>query len=210
MSGPDLAITPLGDQALLVTCASPLALAAALDRAATAGMVDLVPAKQTLLVVFDPDQTSAARLRRHIRSLAIVPADERPAREHVIPLSYDGPDLAEVAGRCGLTTAELIARHSGAVYRVALIGFLPGFPYLDGLPPELHLPRRATPRPRVPAGSVAIAGPQTGIYPQESPGGWHLLGTTAARLFDTARWPPALLSAGDIVRFVPVAQEDEF
>jgi KipI family sensor histidine kinase inhibitor len=210
MSGPGLAITPLGDQALLVTCASPLALAAALERAELAGLLDLVPAKQTLLVIFDPDQTSATRLRRHIRSLAISPTTERPAREHVIPLSYDGPDLAEVAERCGLTAAELIARHSGAVYRVALIGFLPGFPYLDGLPPELHLPRRATPRPRVPAGSVAIAGPQTGIYPQSSPGGWHLLGTTAVRLFDPARWPPALLSAGDIVRFVPADREDDF
>jgi KipI family sensor histidine kinase inhibitor len=209
MSGPAIAITPLGDQALLVTCASPLALAAALDRAELAGVVDLVPAKETLLVVFDPDQTSAAWLRRRIRSLPISPAAEQPAREHIIPLSYDGPDLAEVAERCGLTTAELIARHSGAVYRVALIGFLPGFPYLDGLPPELHLPRRATPRPQVPAGSVAIAGPQTGIYPQSSPGGWHLLGTTAARLFDPGRWPPALLSAGDVVRFLPVAQEDD-
>jgi KipI family sensor histidine kinase inhibitor len=205
MSGPGVTITPIGDQALLVTCASPLALAAALDHAELAGVVDRVPAKETLLVVFDPDQISAARLRRQIRSLPIRPVAEQPAREHIIPLSYDGPDLAEVAERCGLTTAELITRHSGAVYRVALIGFLPGFPYLDGLPPELHLPRRATPRPQVPAGSVAIAGPQTGIYPQPSPGGWHLLGATAARLFDPARWPPALLSAGDIVRFEPVA-----
>jgi len=210
MSGPGVTITPLGDQALLVTCASPLALAAALDCAELAGVVDRVPAKETVLVVFDPDQTSAARLRRQIRALNIRPIIEQPVREHSIPLIYDGPDLAEVAERCGLTTAELIARHSGAVYRVVLIGFLPGFPYLDGLLPELHLPRRATPRPLVPAGSVAIAGPQTGIYPQASPGGWHLLGTTAARLFDPARWPPALLSAGDVVRFEPVGREDDF
>lgn len=210
MSAPAIAIAPLGDQALLVTCASPLALADALERAALAGIVDLVPAKETLLVVFDPALISAARLRRQIRGLRPEPGAKRLAREHTIPLSYAGPDLAEVAERCGLSPAEVIALHSGAVYRVALIGFLPGFPYLDGLPSPLHLPRRATPRPLVPAGSVAIAGPQTGIYPQASPGGWHLLGTTTARLFDSDRQPPALLAAGDVVRFVPMAQQDDF
>ncbi len=195
---------PLGDQALLLDAPDPLAWAAAIDQAALPGVVDLVPAKETLLVVFDPAVTSFARLRRQIRRLQPQPAAATSGREHHIPVRYDGPDLAEVAGRCGLTVAGVVALHSQAPYTVALIGFLPGFPYLDGLPARLHLPRRDSPRPRVPAGAIAIAGAQTGIYPQASPGGWHILGTTASTLFDADQWPPALLSAGDTVRFVAI------
>jgi KipI family sensor histidine kinase inhibitor len=195
---------PLGDQALLLSVPDPLAWATALDQAALRGVVDLVPAKESLLVVFDPAATSFGQLRAQLRRLAIQPGAARSGREHTIPVRYDGPDLAEVAGRCQLTVAALVALHSQALYTVALIGFLPGFPYLDGLPARLHLPRRASPRTKVPAGAIAIAGAQTGIYPQASPGGWHILGTTASRLFDTDQWPPALLSAGDTVRFMPV------
>ncbi|MFH1474655.1 MAG: 5-oxoprolinase subunit PxpB [Chloroflexota bacterium] len=115
----------------------------------------------------------------------------------------DGPDLADVAARTGLAEADVIRVHSGTVYRVFLVGFVPGFPYLGVLPDELALPRRPTPRLRVPAGSVAIAGRQTGIYPAASPGGWHLIGRTDAPIWDPHRDPPALLAPGDRVRFVP-------
>src|SRR4029453_11750555 len=122
------------------------------------------------------------------------------SREHVIPVHYggsDGPDLADVALAAGLSEAEVVARHAGASYRVFMLGFLPGFAYIGPLDPSLARPRRATPRPRVPAGSVAIAGVLTGIYPMESPGGWHLIGRTTAKLFDAGGTPPAILRAGD-------------
>ncbi len=195
---------PLGDQALLIDAPNPSFLAAAIEQAALPGVVDLVPAKESLLVVFDLAATSFATLRRQIRRLPIAAGTTTGGREHHIPVRYDGPDLPEVAERCGLSVAAVVALHTQTTYTVALIGFLPGFPYLDGLPARLHLPRRSSPRPRVPAGAIAIAGAQTGIYPQASPGGWHLLGTTASTLFDAGRWPPALLSVGDTVRFVPI------
>ena len=122
-----------------------------------------------------------------------------------IPTRYggeSGPDLEHVAGHCGRTPAQVIALHCTPLYRVAQVGFQPGFPYLIGLPSALELPRRAQPRARVAAGSVAIAGAQAGIYPHASPGGWHLLGRTSLALFNAANEPPALLTAGDRVRFV--------
>lgn len=125
-------------------------------------------------------------------------------REHRIPVCYggsSGPDLAQVARHCGLDPQGVIARHTAAGYRVAMLGFAPGFPYLLGLDPQLAMPRRADPRQRVPAGSVAIGGNQTGIYPQALPGGWQLIGRTPTRLFDVSAAPPALLAAGDRVRF---------
>jgi KipI family sensor histidine kinase inhibitor len=136
------------------------------------------------------------------------PAAARAAdtpREHRIPVRYDGPDLAEVADRTGLTVSEVIDRHSNRWYEVYLIGFVPGWAYLGDLDPALVLPRRSVPRTRVPAGSVGIAGAQTGVYPLATPGGWHLLGRTSIVLFDPNAEPPALLAPGDRVRFVPVA-----
>ena len=126
-------------------------------------------------------------------------------REVEIPVRYDGPDLADVARRTGLSEDEVVARHMGATYTVAFLGFAPGFPYLRGLDPALRVPRHETPRTSVPAGSVGVAGEQTGIYPRSSPGGWRLLGRTDVVLFDLDRDPPALLAAGDRVRFVAVA-----
>lgn len=193
---------PLGDQALIVTCPHPAAWAAALDLADLRGVRDLVPAKETVLVVFDLDLTNFAQLRDQIQRMPIQMQASQTVREHHIPVRYDGLDLAEVATRCGLSVDALIELHSTAVYTVAVIGFLPGFPYLDGLPTQLHLPRRDSPRPHVSAGSIAIAGSQTGIYPQASPGGWHILGATTSALFDPTRSPPALMSVGDLVRFV--------
>jgi KipI family sensor histidine kinase inhibitor len=121
----------------------------------------------------------------------------------IVPTAYDGADLAELAATCGLTPEEVIALHSGATYTVAFCGFVPGFSYLVGLPAALHLPRRVTPRTRVPAGSVAIAAEFTAIYPRESPGGWHLLGATDLVLWDDGREPAATLPPGTRVRFQP-------
>ncbi|MDF2938512.1 MAG: kinase inhibitor [Paenibacillaceae bacterium] len=127
-----------------------------------------------------------------------------------IPVQYGGqwgPDLEEAASLCGLAPAEWIRLHSGAEYRVLMVGFVPGFPYLDGLPEQLAVSRLATPRLRVPAGSVAVGGSQTGIYPLESPGGWRVVGWTPISLFRPGREEPSLLRAGDRVKFVPVEKE---
>jgi KipI family sensor histidine kinase inhibitor len=168
-----------------------------------------VPAYASVLVPFDPEVTSEAAARATIRS-ALRRATEGPAAAPgplvEIPVRYGGPhgpDLAEVAKRTGRSEADVVALHAGPEYRVYLVGFVPGFPYLGILPAELDLPRRATPRVRVPAGSVAIAGRQTGVYPFATPGGWHLLGRTATPIWDVRRDPPALLAPGDRVRFVP-------
>jgi KipI family sensor histidine kinase inhibitor len=120
-----------------------------------------------------------------------------------IPVRYDGEDLAAIAGSVGITVGTVVARHSAPTYTVVCLGFSRAFPYLSGLDPSLRLPRHPTPRTVVPAGSVAIAADQAGIYPQSSPGGWHLLGTTSLVLFDEDRTPPSLLQPGDRVRFVP-------
>lgn len=122
-------------------------------------------------------------------------------RKVEIAVDYKGEDLEEVAACCSLTAEEVIRLHAGAEYVVAMIGFRPGFPYLLGLDPRLSVPRRSTPRLRVPKGAVAIGGQQTGIYPAESPGGWHIIGYTSEELFDRERTPPNLLQAGDQVRF---------
>ncbi|WP_106401916.1 5-oxoprolinase subunit PxpB [Actinocorallia populi] len=141
-------------------------------------------------------------LERRLRSLE-AGAESRYGREVEIPVVYDGADLAEVAELTGLSAAEVAARHSAAEYTVAYLGFSPGFGYLTGLDPVLRVPRRAVPRTSVPAGSVAVAGPYTAVYPSPSPGGWRLLGRTGLALWDVRRDPPSLLAPGDRVRFVP-------
>ena len=136
-----------------------------------------------------------ARLRPALLSTAA-------GRTVEVPVRYDGPDLAEVAALTGLSGTEVVARHTAPAYRVAMLGFLPGFPYLVGLDPALHVPRRDTPRERVPPGSVGLAGDATGIYPVPSPGGWQLVGRTDLVLLDlTDQDRPALLAPGDTVRF---------
>ena len=209
-------VVPLGDRALLVTLgdridsrlhAVVLGLERTLRGAPVPGVLELVPAYASLTVHFDPFATEPERLERWIReTLGRVGAGGEaapPGRLHSIPVRYDGPDLDEVARRTGLPVSEVIARHTAREYRVYLLGFVPGWAYLGDLDPALVLPRRAEPRTRVPAGSVAIAGEQTGIYPCVTPGGWHLIGSTTVRLFDPALTPPALLAVGDRVRFVP-------
>jgi len=200
----------LGDRVERATHERVLALAERLTATAPAGMLELVPGYATLTVFFDPTVADAEALRIRLGELAATPvppreseAAERPVV--VLPTRYDGPDLEDVAERAGLTRDQVVDLHSARVYRVYLLGFAPGFAYLGDLDAALVLPRRKEPRPRVPPGSVGIAGAQTGVYPLATPGGWHLLGRTEVRLFDPAREPPALLQPGDRVRFEPIA-----
>ncbi len=177
--------------------------------------LECVPAFASLLLRFDPLAWRGLHGEpghRRLQAAVVTALDEYPAmtetpREVHIPVCYGGAggaDLDEVAAHCGLRLEEVIARHTAVDYRVAMLGFAPGFPYLLGLDPRLAMPRRADPRQRVPAGSVAIGGSQTGIYPDVLPGGWQLLGCTPLRLFDAHRAAPALLAPGDRVRFVAI------
>ena len=178
------------------------------------GVVETVPAYSSLLVVYDPLRAAPAPLARQIRRLcdfddALAPEAQRPVIE--IPVVYGGkagPDLEDVAAYHNLTGEEVIRLHSGAVYRVYMIGFTPGFPYMGELPQALDTPRRETPRTRIPKGSVAIAQRQTGIYPVVSPGGWQIIGHTPLALFDPLQDQPSLLGMGDEVRFVSVTAEE--
>lgn len=208
----------LGDGALLAEAdgdheranRAALALAAALEADPPPGFVAAVPAIASLLVCFDPLRCAHAALEARLRALLAGPpaAQEGAGRLVELPARFggdDGPDLEEAAAALGMAPAELVARLCAAPLRVMMIGFAPGYPYLGPLPAELHLPRRATPRAAVPAGSVAIAAGLAGVYPARLPGGWHLLGRTELRLFDPAADPPAALAPGDLVRIVPIA-----
>lgn len=208
-----MTLKPLGDSAWLVefpgqsgelALSRVTGLAMALRETRPDAVLDIVPSFASLAVHFG--NADALEVRRWICSTQF--EDQLPnGEEKKIPVCYGGeygPDLAEVAKSTGLPEQEIIALHSGATYTVAAVGFSPGFPYLAGLPDALNLPRKATPRPAVPAGSVAIASGQAGIYPCASPAGWHLLGRTDAVLFDPQSPSPALLQPGDRVRFVPV------
>jgi KipI family sensor histidine kinase inhibitor len=196
-------VLPCGDRALLVEVADLAAVAAVhatLRNVPLPGQVELVPAARTVLVVLDrpPSETDVARLR----GLSV--GDAPPAgNAHAVelPVVFDGPDLADVAALTGRPVAELIKTLTGTDFTVAFGGFAPGFGYLAGLPADFSVPRRDTPRTRVPAGAVGLAGPFAGVYPQASPGGWQLVGRTDAVLFDVDRDPPALLVPGTRVRF---------
>jgi KipI family sensor histidine kinase inhibitor len=188
----------------------------ALDRALAAapfdGFLEAVPSYRALLVLYDAGRVGFSELRDVLLARAAAPEDAPPGRLHGVPTHYggdDGPDLAEVAHSHGLTEAQVIALHGSVDYTAFMLGFTPGFAYLGVLPAALDTPRRATPRVRLRAGSVAIAGRQTAVYPVPSPGGWHLLGRTSLRLFDPALDPPALIRPGDRVRFVPVPELEE-
>src|SRR5438067_8145147 len=207
-------IHPLGDTALLADLGSRLdtalntraiALAAALKK--RRDVRQAVAGAASVTVQFDPDQVTHVALAAAIRRLASKrPPMEEPGRMHRIPVVYDGPDLQAVASALGLSQQKVVEIHSRPIYRAFLIGFVPGWAYLGPLPDELVLPRRPDPRRQVPAGSVAIAGHQTGIYPLNSPGGWHLIGRTSVRLFLPDSDPPSLFRAGDRVKFFPIAE----
>lgn len=186
------------------------------------GLGELVPAFTTLTVFYDPWQVRAsgaagspfeavaAILQDRLARLPPMAAEAKTGPAVEIPVCYGGefgPDLEAVARHCGLSEAEVVARHAGADYRVYFIGFAPGFPYLGGLPAELATPRRASPRAAVPAGTVGIAGAQTGIYSLPTPGGWQLIGRTPERLFRPAATDPSLLRAGQRLRFMPITEE---
>jgi KipI family sensor histidine kinase inhibitor len=190
------AIRPYGPTAFLVEAES-IDEVHALAQLRVPGVTQVVPGARTLLV--ESSDPAAAETYR-----SCVLQGARPLVQDttsVIEVIYDGEDLADVARATNLSVDQVIATHTGAEYRVALCGFTPGFAYLTGLPAKLHLPRRATPRESVPAGTLAIAGEWTGVYPRRSPGGWHLLGTTSTPMWDLERDPPALLSPGDRVTF---------
>jgi KipI family sensor histidine kinase inhibitor len=163
------------------------------------GLRELIPGYASLLIVVDPLSMDLDALAAGLPPKAS--AISSVSREHEFRVHYDGEDLMPVAKRLGLEAEELVRRHVAPVYTVAFLGFAPGFPYLTGLDPALRLPRLAQPRTSVPAGSVAMADEFTGIYPQATPGGWHILGRCEAKLFDASRADPALLSPGDRVRF---------
>ena len=207
-------IHALGDAALLCELPAPATLAvqqrlwALMHEAAQwPGVGELLPGMNNLTLLFDPERLDAAVLAR--RLLAAWPdvavASAADARVVEVPVDYGGehgPDLHEVARHTGLPPAEVVRRHAGGDYVVYLLGFLPGFAFMGGLPPELATPRRGEPRTAVPARSVGIGGAQTGIYPSASPGGWQLIGRTPLQLFDPYAASPTLLRPGDRVRFV--------
>lgn len=217
-----LAARPLADRAItleLDTKVGPRAAARvraagnALDDAALAGVSEISRSFTTVTVHYDPLHTSHGRLMGAIEALLDgIKADAAtPGRLWHFPCCYApevAPNLADLSARLGLPADEIVARHAATEFDVYAIGFLPGLPFLGELGPGLSLPRRETPRPRVPAGSVAIAGGLCVIYPWESPGGWHILGRCPVPLFEAARPRPALLAAGDRVRFAPIGIDD--
>jgi inhibitor of KinA len=230
-------IVPLGDSALIVRVRknfdgapdealnAVLATQRLLENAHLPGVIELAPAYTTVGVFFDPVRVVASgakpdevfewlaeRIREVILNANEVRADRMETSPIQIPVCYDAEfalDLDEIAQHAGLGAQEVVDLYCASEYRVHCIGFTPGFPFLGGLPFKLATPRRSTPRKEIPVGSVAIGGAQTGIYPVQSPGGWNLIGRTPLRLFDPQKEPPALLHAGDRVRFCAISR-DEF
>ena len=220
-----MTIEPLGDSALLVRLVDEfdpdksldavVRATEALNAAALPGVIELAPSYATVGVFFDPGRTGLDALRTQIaealRKMEPARSAARTGSTIEVPVCYENefaPDLREVAWHANLSLVEVVQRHSSATYRVSCVGFAPGFPYLSGLPAELATPRRASPRKRIPPGSVGIGGTQTGIYPSISPGGWNIIGRTPLRLFNVQREPPALFHAGDRVRFRRISREE--
>lgn len=202
---------PVGAGALLIELDSAAEVAALhaevlrrRDAGELGGVRDVVPAARTVLLdgVADP-----AALAARIAGWEVPPLAETEGPLVTVPVRYDGPDLAEVAALWGVAPREVAALVGAVVFRVAFCGFAPGFGYLTGLPQHLHLPRRDTPRPAVPAGSLALAGEYAGVYPRSSPGGWQLIGSTRAVIWDPAREPAALFAPGVRVRFTEDGDE---
>lgn len=190
------------------------AFAGALEAAGIPGIRELVPTYRSLMIHYDP---RVIRYQPLLDALSALSADTAESAEDsvkevlVIPVLYgggEGPDIANVADKNGLTQDEVIALHSGTDYRIYMLGFTPGFTYLGGMDPRLETPRLATPRVAIPAGSVGIAGMQTGVYPIDSPGGWQLIGRTPVRFYDADRAEPILPKAGWYIRFKPVTKEE--
>ncbi len=191
-----------------------IVLAARIRDRGSRGVRDVAAGYSTVGIHFDPLQTDLGALERAIETefsalSAMAALEDRPVIE--IPVHYGGafgPDLESVARLAGCTTDEVIARHTQRTYRVYMLGFVPGFAYMGRVDPSIATPRHRVPREKVPAGSVGIAGLQTGVYPVESPGGWQLIGHTTTVMFDADREPPSLLAAGDVVRFIVVGASE--
>ena len=202
-----------GDEIAPAVGARVRAMAGALDRERPAGVTEVIPTYRSVIVTYDPLVTDPERLMPLLREMdrCLTDTADSAARTVEIPVCYGGkfgPDLAFVAETGGITAEEVIRIHSETAYPVYMIGFTPGFPYLGGLSEKLHTPRLASPRAKVPAGSVGIANNQTGIYPIDSPGGWQLIGRSPVRLFAPERENPFLLAAGDRLKFKPVSEEE--
>lgn len=211
---------PCGDQAVTVEWGSTIdehinrqvhAFARKVEALSHSAITEVVPTYRSATVHYRPEVLSYEELKHLLAPLAqgsAEEAEELPVVE--IPVCYGGeygPDLLEVAQHCSLTLEEVIARHTAPTYRIYMLGFTPGFPYLGGMDPSIAAPRRKEPRIHIPAGSVGIAGEQTGVYPIVSPGGWQLIGRTPLRLFDPQKEQPFLLSAGAGIRFAPIDEE---
>ena len=193
-------VAPFGDRALLADCLDPAGIADAVRAADLPGVLEAVPGAATVLVRHGAGVDQAG-LAREIAGLEPLPRSFDVGAVVEVEVRYDGADLDDVADVVGFSREEVAARHQASAFEVAFCGFSPGFAYLTGLDPRLVVPRLATPRTSVPAGSVAVADVWSAVYPRESPGGWRLLGTTRAPLWDEARTPPALLAPGTRVRF---------
>lgn len=200
-----LRVRTCGESAVLVEVgetADVLGLLAGLRADPIEGVTSLVPAARTLLLSYAPEKIDAETLTAELLRRPLLAPAVRTLDEVVVPVHYEGPDLADVARHCGLSEREVVARHTAGRYRVAFCGFAPGFAYLTGLDRSLYVPRRPSPRTRVPAGAVAIAAEFSAVYPRDTPGGWQLLGHTSLPVWETDREPPALLAPGTSVRFV--------
>jgi KipI family sensor histidine kinase inhibitor len=217
-----MTISPAGDSALWVEFGNEISLslnsrvhglAGSLREKPLRGVVDLVPAYASLLVCYDPMVISGKKLSAALASRAKKNSGlgQDGGRVVGIPVCYGGdfaPDMDAVRAHTGFSQEEVIARHTSPLYRIYMLGFLPGFPYLGGLDPALETPRLETPRTKIPAGSVGIGGAQTGIYPLESPGGWRIIGRTPLKPYDPDRAEPFLYRAGDSIRFYPVSRDE--
>ncbi|MGH7205819.1 MAG: 5-oxoprolinase subunit PxpB [Nitrospiraceae bacterium] len=190
-----------------------MAFAQAVEGLGLDWLIETVPTYRSATVYFDPVVIEADQLAERLLTLAesLPQPSARPSRQVDIPVAYGGefgPDLADVASFASLSVEETITLHASVEYRVYMLGFSPGFPYLGVVPDALAMPRLSTPRAKVPAGSVGIAGSQTGIYPLDTPGGWRVIGRTPLRLYDQARPKPFLLEPGDSVRFVSIDRQE--
>ncbi len=188
-------------------------IAMALNLETPAGIVEVIPTYRSLLIIYDPLIITLKSLERELVSIEdrLDGLDIPQPRTVEIPVLYGGelgPDIEFVASAHNMTVDDVVRIHSGATYQIYMIGFTPGFPFLGGLPEELHTPRMETPRPLVPAGSVGIANNQTGMYPIDSPGGWRLIGRTPFKLFDPSKEDPFLYAAGDMLKFVPISADE--
>jgi inhibitor of KinA len=214
---------PAGDSALIVEIGNSISphvnrmvhnLARAVEKEGITGVIDLTPSYRSLLVYYDSLTIAASELQKKLHTLygsLLEGASGGKARIVHVPTLYGGdmgPDLEFVAQHNNLTTQEVIRIHSGTDYLVYMLGFSPGYPYLGGMSERIATPRLKTPRTAVPAGSVALAEKQTGVYPSETPGGWQILGRTPLKFFDATREPPSLVEPGDYIRFVAIDSEE--